>query len=314
MSWGLFLGRLKAKDLQKRKGASTCYRGEESAAQPQGPALTNNWAPRALGSPRSSLFRERATLSGKRILLYFPSVAGAKEFAEVAAAALGDNVFDLLVHHVFVAREIVPGAKNADGRWEARPMLHVREQEGVGRPRVVRVMHHEIALRETIAERHDFNVAVRFPADTFVAVLAENQRLAMLELHHVLAARIAVGQRKPRPIVEDVAVLENLHKRRAFVCGGVLQRLFEVHLEDVDGACHEGRFRTDGQRHRIEGPVHGPEWRRFGLLVELRGRRVLAFRQTVDLIVEEQDLDADVAPQHMNGVIPADRKRVAIDR
>ncbi len=112
---------------------------------------------------------------------------------------------------------------------------------------MVRVVHHEIALREAIAELHDFNVAVRLPADTFVAVFAEDQRLAMFELHHVFAARITLGQREPRAIVEDVAVLENLHKRGALVCSGVLQRFFEVRLEDVDGACHEGRFRTDGQ-------------------------------------------------------------------
>ena len=42
-------------------------------------------------------------------------MSGAKEFGEIAGAALGNDVFDLLVHGVLVTREIIPGAENADG-------------------------------------------------------------------------------------------------------------------------------------------------------------------------------------------------------
>ena len=59
-------------------------------------------------------------------LAYFPSVAGAQELGKVPGAALGNYVLDLLVHHVFVAREIIPGAQNADRSGEAGPVLHVR--------------------------------------------------------------------------------------------------------------------------------------------------------------------------------------------
>src|SRR5260370_32541942 len=129
-----------------------------------------------------------------RRLLYFPGVARPKKLTEVAGTALGEDVLDLLVHHVFVAGKIVPSAKNADRRGEARPVLHVRKQEGVGSPRVVRVVHHEIALRNAVAELDDFNVAIRFTADTPISAFAENQRLTGFELHHVLAARIALSQ------------------------------------------------------------------------------------------------------------------------
>ena len=60
-------------------------------------------------------------------LLDFPGVAGVEEFVEIAGAALGDYVFDLLVHHVFVAGQIIPGAENADRCREAGAMLHVRK-------------------------------------------------------------------------------------------------------------------------------------------------------------------------------------------
>ena len=60
-----------------------------------------------------------------RGLLYFPRVAGSKKFAQVATPALGDDVLDLLVHHVFVTRHITPRAEDADGCWEIRAVFHV---------------------------------------------------------------------------------------------------------------------------------------------------------------------------------------------
>src|SRR6266851_2917736 len=156
------------------------------------------------GERRSWTFAERAIYSRKRKLLHFPSVARAKKFGQVAGTALGDDVLDLLVHHIFVAREIIPRAKNADRRGEAR---------------------------------------------------------AVFDLHDVLAAGIALGQGEPRPIVEDVAVLENLDERGTLVHGRVLQGFFQVALEDVDRAGDESGFRTDCQGHGIEGAVQRPERR-----------------------------------------------------
>src|SRR5258708_1042276 len=83
-------------------------------------------------------------------------------------------------------------------------------------------------------------------------------------------------------------------------------------LEDVYDSSHQSSVGADGESNRIEGAVHGPERRRFRLLVEFRRRRVLAFRQTVDLIVEKENFDADIAPQHVNRVIPTDGQRVAV--
>src|SRR6266699_1997589 len=46
-------------------------------------------------------------------------------------------------------------------------------------------------------------------ADALVAVLPENQRLAIFELDDVLDACIFFGQGEPRAIIEDVAILQN---------------------------------------------------------------------------------------------------------
>src|ERR1700741_276518 len=134
----------------------------------------------------------------------------------------------------------------------------------------------------------------------------------MLELDYLLAAGIFFGEINPGPVVKDVAVLKNLHKCRALVSSRRFQRFFHVGLEDVHGAGHKCGFRADGKRSGIEGPVGRAERSGFGYLVKFGRRRILALRQAVDAVVEEQHLDADVAAQQVNGVIAADSERVAI--
>src|SRR5437879_9988043 len=76
----------------------------------------------------------------------FPSIAGVQELVQIARAALGNYIFDLLVHHVFITWQIVPGTKHADRGGEARPMLHMREQKGVGRPRMMRIVDNQVGF------------------------------------------------------------------------------------------------------------------------------------------------------------------------
>src|SRR5260370_30747091 len=115
-------------------------------------------------------------------------------------------------------------------------MLHVREQEGVRRPRVMRIVNDEVGLGDAIAERNHFDVAIGFPADALVAVLPENQWLAMFELDDVLAARIFFGYGEPRALIEDVAILQNLDERGTLMRRIVFQSFFQVRLEDGDRA------------------------------------------------------------------------------
>jgi hypothetical protein len=49
-------------------------------------------------------------------------------------------------------------------------------------------------------------------------------------------------------------------------------------------------------------------------LADLRGRRVLALREAVDPVVEEQDLEVDVAAQRVDQVVAADGEAIAVTR
>src|SRR6266436_8633822 len=236
------VGELKTKPLQEQTYGVSPTANHESGVQ----ANHSGKRKGAVALMTTAPFLKNNRLLDKK-LLHFPGVTSAKKFAEVAPPALGDDVLDLLVHHIFIARQIIPGAKNSDGCGETGPMFHVGEQEGVGRPWMVGVVHYEVALRDPVAKLDDFDIAIRFPADALIAVFAEDQRLAVLQLHYVFAARIALGQREPCAIIENVAVLKDLHECGTLVRGGMFERFFQLPLEDVHGACHKGCFRPDCQ-------------------------------------------------------------------
>lgn len=78
---------------------------------------------------------------------------------------------DLIVDDVLLARQIVPGAEDVSGSEDAGAVLHVREQEGVVRPQVMRVVDEEIGFGDTVAELDDFDVVVGLAAHALVVIL-----------------------------------------------------------------------------------------------------------------------------------------------
>jgi hypothetical protein len=113
-------------------------------------------------------------------------------------------------------------------------------------------------------------------------------------------------------VVEDVAVLVDLDQRGAAVLGRRAQHRGQVLAVGVDGAGHEGGLGAERQRERVERRVQRAERRGLGDLALLGGRRVLALGQPVDPVVEQQDLQVDVAAQRVDQVVAADRQRVAV--
>ena len=93
--------------------------------------------------------------------------------------------------------------------------------------------------------------------------------------------------------------------------GGHQTLLSQVQL-DVDRAREERAPRAEHELARIERVLDRPERRGLRHLAQLRGRRVLPFGQSVDLVVEQQDIDVDIAPHGMDEMIPSDRQRVAV--
>ena len=111
----------------------------------------------------------------------------------------------------------------------------------------MRIMHDQVRFRDAIAERHDLDVAVGLAADALVAILAEHERLPVLQLHDVFAARIFFRQAEPCAIIKNVAILQNLDERGTLVGRRSLQRVFQLRLKHIHGTRHKGCFRADRQ-------------------------------------------------------------------
>jgi hypothetical protein len=135
-------------------------------------------------------------------------------------------------------------------------MFHVRKQEGVGGARVVRVVDDEVRFGDAVAELDDFNVAVGLATNSLVVVFAENEGLTVLELNDVFAARVALGEVEPRAVIENVAVLQNFDECGTLVRGSVLQRFFEVLLENVNRARDKSGLRADSERNTGLSSAH----------------------------------------------------------
>ncbi len=148
--------------------------------------------------------------------------------------------------------------------------------------------------------------------DALGAVGAEADRLSVFQADDGLLGPLPVLEDLEGAVVEDVAVLVDLHQGGAGVVGGLAQHLGEVLAVGVDGPGDEGRLRADRQRHRVEGRVQGPHGGRLGDLADLGGGAVLALGEAVDAVVEQQDLEVDVAAQGVDEVVAADGQRVAV--
>ena len=77
-------------------------------------------------------------------------------------------------------------------------------------------------------------------------------------------------------------------------------------------AGHERRFAADGDRKRMKRIVDRAHRRALGHLAQRRRRRVLALGQAVDPVVEQHDVQVQVAADGVHQVVAADRQPVAV--
>jgi len=71
-----------------------------------------------------------------------------------------------------------------------------------------------------------------------------------------------------------------------------------------------GTERRKNKRYGVKNST--VRYLRAGALADRAGRRILTLGQAVDLVVEQDDLQVDVAADHVHQVVAADRKPVAV--
>ena len=87
--------------------------------------------------------------------------------------------------------------------------------------------------------------------------------------------------------------------------------MFGVAIHRAGDKCGFGR---KGNRYGVEVLFHRPHGRGIGARARRRRGRVLALGEAVNRIVEEKDVEIDIAAQHMKQVIAANGQAVAIAR
>ena len=91
-----------------------------------------------------------------------------------------------------------------------------------------------------------------------------------------------------------------------------LQHRDQVLLLGVDGAGDEAGAGAQRELHRRHRILHRTAGRRRAPRADPRRGRILPLGQAVDLVVEQQDLQVDVAPKHVQHVVAADRQAVTV--
>ena len=244
--------------------------------------------------------------------LYCPCLARTQQIVHAADLRRSLYLLDLLGNlHVV---DIVVGhvADDADGDGVVG-ILHGRKhrvERGVGRVGVVR--EHVVDGISVLADGYDLQAHV-LEYETLALVGTEEHLLTVAQRDGALGARslvtckVGVGL-----VVEDDAVDQSLYDGHTFVFGRSNKAILRQRDLHVDGAGEEGSLGAYDQLARVEGLLDRAVGRGLGDLAQLRGGGVLPLGQAVDLVVEENDVQVDVAADGVDEVVAADGQRVAV--
>ena len=201
--------------------------------------------------------------------------------------------------------------EHADRHRELR-VFHRAQQ--VGEHAVGLVVDQDVVLGDAVlADGHDFEAErIAVEPESPVAVLAEDQLLAVLHQDLRIGGGRLVGPARKRPVVVYDAVLDDLDERCAAMGMRPLENPRKVLLVGVDRARDEAGAGAEREHGRVDRRVDRALRGRGRPRAEPRGRRVLPLGEAVDFVVEQQHLDVDVAPDRVQRVVAADRQAVAV--
>ena len=94
--------------------------------------------------------------------------------------------------------------------------------------------------------------------------------------------------------------------------GGGHHDVLGVLEEDVDAACEEGAACAEDELGGDEGVLGGAVGGGLGDGAAVGGGGVLALGESVDLVVEQQDVEVDVAAYGVDEVVASDCEAVAV--
>src|SRR5690606_32072470 len=278
----------------------------------EGPAECTR--PTKSGPPPSPT--RRWTPGGPDIVSHLPGVSRAEQGPEIRRLrGLGPLV--LLPEAGVVGRSLLR-EQHPEGHRELREW-HAGEQ--VGQRGVRFVVDQDVLLRDDVSARvgraEGDDLEAQRPwiqAEALVVLLAEQERLPVLDQQLPLLLVLLGAERLEGAVVEDVAVLVDLREGRSAVRRGAAQHHGEVLGLRVDGASDEAAVGPEGKARRIDGLIRAAQGSALGDLPDLAGGGVLPLGEPVDPVVEQEELHVEVPPQAVQQVVATDAQGVSVAR
>ena len=226
--------------------------------------------------------------------------------------ALGFDLLDLPGDLAVVDRGVLDGPDYSQGDGVVG-VLHRRQHRVERRVALVGVVRQHVVQRVAVlTDGYDLQLHV-LEDDAFLLVGSEQHLLAVAQRYGALRTRSLVGgELAVGLVVEYHAVLQYFDYRHAFVHrGGHHALLRKSHLH-VHRPGEERALGADHQFAGVERLLDRAVRRGLGDLAQLRSGGVLAFGQTVNLVVEQNDVEVHVAADGVDEVVAADGQRVAV--
>ncbi len=239
-----------------------------------------------------------------------PSGAAVQEVVHVLDLRVGLLVFDDLVKAVVEGRSLHV-ADDADGDGEMR-RHHVCQHHVNTRVFSGLVVDEEVLLGDAVLADGDHFKLVAIQTDTLVAVLTEDERLAMDALHLHVVADILASDVLVHAVGEDHAVLQDLGHGDAVMLVRFPEDFTQFLGVDIHATGKESSLGADGEFARIERILVGALRRSLGLRATEGAGRELTLGHAVDTVVEQDQVDVDVTTAGMDEVVATDGGAVAV--
>ena len=239
-----------------------------------------------------------------------PGRTAVQQVVHAVDLRVGLLVFDDLVKAVVEGRGFHV-ADNTDGDGEMR-RHHVCQHHVDTRVFGGLVVDENVLLGDAVfANLHHFKL-VAVEADTLIAVLTEDKRLAVDALHLHVVADILAGDVLMHTVGEDHAVLQDLGHGDAIVLVRLPEDFAQLLGVDIHATGKEGSLGTNGEFARIERVFVGALRRSLGLRATERAGRELTLGHTIDTVVEQDQVNVDVTTAGVDEVVTTDGGAVAV--
>ena len=233
-----------------------------------------------------------------------PGVRAVEEGAQVALALALDRGADLLVHEILVDG---PVDRAEDPERHRAGGLPRQPRERERKPGIVAAG----VVAEQAADRGIDDLECPVGRASARRVSPQRTSSPALQVEPVL---LLLADDVEGAVVVDVAVLEDLDERGAAVRRGGPQHVGGPCLSVSIARATNVASAPIATESGLNGWSTEPSGVDFVTLPRSDVGRVLALRQPVDPVVEEQDRDVDVPAQRVDQVVAADRERVAVAR